>query len=410
MKHSLLILSILCTLGSLTTRGQSLETDTATLYFRQSRIGVDRSYMDNSATIDSMLAHPGRLRNLRRISVSGAASPEGPVDLNDWLGRKRAEAILELFESHESVPAAMETDFRSTGRDWEGLRRSVEADTDVPRRDEMLALIDSILSGHVSHPLDAVKSLGGGDSYRYMYRRLFPALRRSTLTLEYSRPFDGLVKYVPMPGPSLMLTPPELSFSPLSSPESRRPLCIGVKTNLLYDAALLPNIGVEYYIGRNWSLTAGWMYGWWDRDASHFYWRAYGGTVGARRWWGRKAAEKPLTGHHLGVFAGLVTYDFEFGGTGYMGGLPGRTLWDRCNFICGIEYGYSMPLTRRLNLDFSIGFGYMGGKVIKYVPDGNFYEWQSEHHLNWVGPTKVEVALVWLIGHGNYNAGKGGRK
>lgn len=183
----------------------------------------------------------------------------------------------------------------------------------------------------------------------------------------------------------------------------RFPLHLNVKSNLLYDVALLPNIGIEWYVGKNWSLTADWMYGWWDRDRSHFYWRAYGGTLGFRKWIGKKAAEKPLAGHHIGIFAGVVTYDFEFGHEGIMGGLPRRTLWDRCNFISGVEYGYSMPIARRLNLDFTIGVGYLGGKYIKYQPHAGGYEWKSGHQLTWIGPTKAEISLVWLIGNQNTN-------
>ena len=91
-----------------------------------------------------------------------------------------------------------------------------------------------------------------------------------------------------------------------------------------------------------------------------------------------------------------------------MGGLPGRTLWDRCMSMGGIEYGYSLPIARRLNIDFTIGIGYMGGKYIKYIPDKGRYLWQSTHKLNWFGPTKAEVSLVWLIGNGNYNSPKKG--
>ncbi|MDE7411734.1 MAG: DUF3575 domain-containing protein, partial [Paramuribaculum sp.] len=47
--------------------------------------------------------------------------------------------------------------------------------------------------------------------------------------------------------------------------------------------------------------------------------------------------------------------------------------------------------------------GYIGGKFIKYVPQGSFYKWQSTNRLNWFGPVKAEVSLVWLIGRGNCN-------
>ncbi|MDE6397145.1 MAG: DUF3575 domain-containing protein, partial [Muribaculaceae bacterium] len=216
-------------------------------------------------------------------------------------------------------------------------------------------------------------------------------------------------------GDSLAIDLPPFTLEPALQPEVTltdvcKPLYIGLKTNLLYDALALPSVGIDWYVGRGWSVNASWTYGWWNKDSAHRYWRAYGGDIAVRRWFGKKAAEKPLTGHHLGIYGGAVTYDFEFGGKGYMGGLPGKPLWSRCNFMAGIEYGYSLPIARRLNIDFSIGFGWLGGKVIEYEPHDGFYIWEKTHRLNWIGPTKAEVSLVWLVGCGNVNKTKGGKR
>ena len=185
---------------------------------------------------------------------------------------------------------------------------------------------------------------------------------------------------------------------------------MAVKTNLLYDAALIPNIGVEFHLKNNWSLSAGWMYGWWKKDRIHWYWRAYGGDIAVRKWLGKAAREKPLTGHHLGIYGQVLTYDFEAGGRGYMGGEPGGTLFDRANFAGGVEYGYALPIARRLNLDFTIGIGYMGGKYYEYKPIDDCYVWQATKQRHYFGPTKLEVSLVWLLGRDNINKGKGGER
>ena len=89
---------------------------------------------------------------------------------------------------------------------------------------------------------------------------------------------------------------------------------MGLKTNLVYDALLVPNIGVEFALGKGWTLGGNWMYGWWKNDRRHRYWRVYGGEVGLRKYFGQRASDKPLTGHHVGVYGQLLTYDFEFGG------------------------------------------------------------------------------------------------
>lgn len=191
-------------------------------------------------------------------------------------------------------------------------------------------------------------------------------------------------------------------------PKISKPFFCALKTNMLYDAVLVPNIGAEFYLSRNLSIYGEWMYAWWNSDRRHKYWQTYGGDIELRWWFGSKADAKPLTGHHLGIYGGAGVFDFELGGTGYMGGKPRGTLWDRCIIISGIEYGYSLPVGRRLNIDFSIGIGYLSGKYIKYFPFDNDYYREKEYNLHFIGPTKAEISLVWLIGRGNVNRKKGG--
>lgn len=93
-----------------------------------------------------------------------------------------------------------------------------------------------------------------------------------------------------------------------------------------------------------------------------------------------------------------------------MGGKPGGTLWDKMNYIVGAEYGYSLPIARRLNIDFTIGAGYWGGIYHEYKPEADYYLWQSTKERRWIGPTKAEISLVWLIGNGNTNRKFSGRK
>lgn len=164
---------------------------------------------------------------------------------------------------------------------------------------------------------------------------------------------------------------------------------LAVKTNLLYDAALLPNVAVEVAIGEHYSINADWMYAWWSRDSKHDYWRAYGGDLEFRYWFANKDG-RILTGHHVGAYAGILTYDVELGGTGYMG--------DKWSYMFGLSYGYAIPISKKLNLDFEVGLGYFGGEYYKYEPEFGSYIWQQTKKRNWFGPTRAEVSLVWLLG------------
>ena len=107
------------------------------------------------------------------------------------------------------------------------------------------------------------------------------------------------------------------------SVKMNKPFNMDVRTNIIYDALLISNVGVEFDLGKRWTVAANAMYGWWNNDRSHWYWRAYGGDVALRKWLGKAARRKALTGHHVGVYGQIFTYDFETGGRG----LHGRQAW-----------------------------------------------------------------------------------
>ena len=200
---------------------------------------------------------------------------------------------------------------------------------------------------------------------------------------------------------------PEPEPEPEPEPVVEEPACksdlyMSVSTNALYDLLLIPNIGAEIYLGKDWSLDANWHYAWWKTDKRHRYWRTYGGDLAIRKWFGKASKIKPLTGHHVGLYGQILTYDFEWGGRGYLA--------DKWSWAAGIEYGYSLPIARRLNLDFNIGLGYHWGEYKEYLPIDNHYVWQATKNRQFFGPTKAEISLVWLIGCDNYNRKKGGNE
>lgn len=171
-----------------------------------------------------------------------------------------------------------------------------------------------------------------------------------------------------------------------------------LKTNMLYNAVATPNIGLEVSVGKVWSVDANWMYTWWSNDARHRFWRVYGGDVELRRWFSpRRDSRSLMCGHHIGVYGQMLTYDIEWGGVGYLG--------DRWSWAAGFSYGYSLPVGKHFNIDFTLGIGYLEGDYMKYQPEDGCYFWESTHRRKWFGPTKAEVALVWYIGGRNLRKG-----
>ena len=403
MKHVLFLLLFYCGIVS-----AQENCDTVRIHFRQGDARLDLSFGDNRAALEGIVQRLWEKRGdpalrLERLVYVGGASPEGSVAINRRLSEERARALFGYLARYVSLPDSM-TASEFVGRDWEGLLRLAEQDEGVPFRAEALALLQEICreKGDDSlDPLGRLQRLRGGEPYRYMYRELFPALRRSQVEFRY-RAVEPLVVHDTLWLQDTVWLHDTVYVEVKTEVPVRRPFYMSLHTNMLYDLALVPNGGIEFYLGRGWSVAGNWMYAWWKSDRKHNYWRIYGGDLAVRKYFGRLAKEKPLTGHHAGVYGGIVTHDFELGGRGYLG--------DRWSWHAGVEYGYALPIARRLNLDFSLGLGYLGGEYKEYLPIDDCYVWQATKRRRWFGPTKAGIALVWLIGHGNENQGKGGRR
>ena len=166
---------------------------------------------------------------------------------------------------------------------------------------------------------------------------------------------------------------------------------VAISTNALYDAFLIPNLGLEVRLHDNWTIAANGMWAWWTFETRHVYWRIYGGDLAVRRYFGKQAKKvRSMTGHHTGLYGQVLSYDFQLGDFGRMS----PTL----SYGAGVEYGYSFPVTNSLNLDFTVGIGYLGGFYDDYVKMDDHNVWKATVQQMWFGPTKASLSLVWLLG------------
>jgi hypothetical protein len=403
-RHILFVLIIL--LRGIPSTCQEI-SDSLRIHFQQSKSLFNESVSGNSMFYGSLadLLEMAKRKDIEIVSVKlyGAASPEGGIDYNKGLSKRRADRIASYIS--EIGNGRIFPEVVAVGRDWSGLYDLAVADSELPSREATLDLLCRLAMPNDKESEDRMfaqlKALDGGKPYRYMYSRLFPELRKAGVKVVAVYRIDDLVSDGRVSLETSFAEPNGISISSkvdVMQEVRKKPWYVGVKTNMLYDALLVPNGGLEIYIGKNWSIDAYWMYAWWKSDRVHNYWRTYGGDVELRKWLGSAARRKPLTGHHIGAYAQIVTYDFELGGRGYLA--------DRWSYAAGVSYGYSLPVAKRLNIDFSIGLGYMGGEYKEYLPQDGHYVWQSTKRRHWLGPTKAEISLVWLIGRGNTNKTK----
>lgn len=361
------------------------------------------------------------------VTVDGYASPTGTLPFNRKLSEGRAGGVADYFRA-AGVPGEVIT-VRAHGEDWDGFFARLpsygyDAAKVASIREKIEAWTPSdsakLRDGRVySRRKVVLQRLDGGKVYENLSKSLFPMLRRADVTIEYHplgaaapAPEEPALPPVPEPEPEV-LPVVEPVILPEPEPEEVSPeqaargfiLC----TNFVLDAGLIPNVGTVVPLGQGWALDLRYGGAWWSVPRKDFWWRAYGCELAVRKYFpGKKDAGDPwrtVTGHHLGLYGQFFTYDFELGGAGQMGGTPKMNIFDNPQYAGGVEYGYTFPLGRNFNLDLSLGAGYAGGLYHEYEPWEGRYVWRSTMRRFWLGPTRAEITLQWLLGSAR-NAGK----
>lgn len=308
---------------------------------------------------------------------------------------------------------------RPQGENWQELRRLIACDKNFPHREEVLQIIDR------NPDSDRCKALlrkpDDGSSYRYIQGRLLRYLRNNAVCTVWTSP-DSLPALPEPTRPNRNHQQTDtattstvshttgnnrLPLFPQRTPVAtscRRPF-FAVKTNLLFDAALMPNVEIEVPIGsaNRWSVNGEYIFPWWLLDGDKYSLQILMGGLEARYWLGSRKGRmnrEVLTGHFLGLYAGGGKYDLQWKDNGYQGEF----------FIAaGISYGYAHPIGRNLRLEYNIGIGLLRTDYRHYHARDNYQTllWQENGKYTWFGPTKAKISLVWLL---NRKAKKGGAR
>ena len=399
-----------------------------TIYFRPGYSLLELSYRDNAANMKALTQGIQTIKGnpcvqLQHIRILSAASPEGNSALNKRVAKRRGERLRDYLKETLVLPDSIFT-VSSAGEDWQGLA-SLIAKEKTPWRNKALQIIrhtpewvtrnGKVVDGRKRQ----LQNLDGGKAWKYMLDNHFYTLRtgavvvcevktlaaESTPSAAEARLEQARLEQARLESASQSPSSPPFPAIPSQVNPAQEPppsaSYFALKSNLLYDALLVPNLSLEASIGSGWTLAAGGMFAWWSKDAKHRYWRIYGGDLEIRKYFGTLSKSKPPQGHHLGIYGDFLTYDFEFGAKGYQ---------SKATYAAGIKYGYSHPIAKRLNLDFALGIGYLHSNYKTYVPKDGCYVYQETKKLKWLGPTQAEISLVWLLGKGNTNKKKGGKK
>lgn len=172
--------------------------DELEVIFKVSKIQIDSSVFDNKVTFGKILDVVDRIHNdpnlrIEKLHVAGYASPEGSPKFNTWLGINRAKALIRYIIRERPEYGLTEDKFeiRNGEENWEGLRRVLVA-SDMPGKDEVIAVIDSVsLSGEAKKK--AIKAMDGGRVWSRMLKEIYPHLRCARYLAVYYDSNDDLV-------------------------------------------------------------------------------------------------------------------------------------------------------------------------------------------------------------------------
>lgn len=405
----LILIATLLLSGNISAQGVSetyITSDTLQVYFRQDKIDLNTSFRANGTRLAAFTQRFDSLRTalggkVRSIAIVSGASPEGSSVRNRYLSDNRAKVVYDYLIDN-GLARAEDVEIESMGVDWNGLRRQIEAST-LPYRERVLAILSKpewiIEDGVV---VDSRKrqlmDLEDGRVWHEIFDLYYADLRGTRVMIVWNIERHHAIEPIATNKAQFTtsITPhPIIVHPPVATTveKPKRNLYIAIESNLLYDAAVLPNIGAEIGLWRG--LTIGGSYqNIWLRNKAYTRWyRLEDFEVGANYYINRDG--KPFRGHHVGIYGQVATWDFTINGRGYLA--------ERWTLGVGIAYGYTLPIGRRFNLDFEVGIGYLGGNMHEYIPQDGHRVWQFQKPLRWVGPTKVGITLQWLIGRGNYN-------
>ena len=157
-----------------------------------------------------------------------------------------------------------------------------------------------------------------------------------------------------------------------------------LSTNLLYWAIAMPNIEIEGYATKRLSIALNGYYGWWSRKNRDFFYHIAAGGIEAKYWLNNKSK---YHGHYIGCFANYGMYDICMGlkHYGYQADYA---------LTAGVSYGYSFPISKRVNMTFAIGVGYVNTLHERYKHIDDCYVFMEKNNIKYFGPNYAKVGLT----------------
>jgi hypothetical protein len=400
--------------GCFSVRAQrTIPTERLDTIFRSFRFMANESRIEfgygnnekNTRELDSLIMFYLKYHYVQSIEITAHTSWDGEWDTNRRLSTARANAVkehlLDRFPSLRQISILVHIG----GEDWNEFRDELLRDSAVPLRDQVLRIVDNQALSFDKKEL-RIRKLNAGNTYTYLSDRIFPLQRRTDLQIVFHRGVEPQnVNLAPVEATAFetasSVAPVMKSQRTPTTPtrqanthkwENTAIRLEQVKTNLLYLAAGVFNVGAELSVGQQFSLDVPFNFS--PYTMKRDYRIRVLSIQPELRWW----TGKQLSGHFFGLHTHVAYYNVALNVNDRKQDKNGSTpLWG-----VGASYGYALPIGQAWQLEFTAGLGYarLVYDTFHNVTNGAKYATSTK---NYWGITRAGISLSYRINNNNNN-------
>ena len=167
------------------------ERGSAYLCFEVNKWDIKPEYMTNPKELMKIHNSVNLVKNdsdvtIRKMTIEGFASPEGPNTTNQKLSENRTEALKKYLQA-TNIARGIRIEARGRGENWEGLVKYLKEHRDVPQGSRLLSISTSSQTPDEKEQQMRKETPEG---FMYVVKNVFPSLRCTNYTVIYTvRPF-----------------------------------------------------------------------------------------------------------------------------------------------------------------------------------------------------------------------------
>ena len=373
--------------------------------FRVSESNIDPNYMSNADSLQRIVEWVDQVQKDSMVDIvgvefCGAASPEGSAQINRRLSDARLRALEKYVRDRIYIPEniIVRNDHYIA---WDELADMVE-ESNLANKQEVLAIINSenrSEEDEIDSRINDLKRLDGGKTWEKLYNLFFVDMRnaytvlvtqKSQIAIEYER----MLREPLIAGARFMANPTTIAPNIMSIPEATIEKgsdmrYMYIKTNLIGLGLLIGNLGLEFDMGRYFSISLPVYYSALDYFSPTTKFRTFAVQPELRIW-----PMQNKDGLFIGAHAGFAYYNLAFNGDWRYQDHNGTTP----TIGGGLSIGYRFPISRnkRWKLELAVGAGVypLHYDVFHNLDNGQLYETRKN---TYVGLDNATIGISYRI-------------